>query len=77
MRLKKLRVVKNDRSPTGYNIMRGDDGGVPATFYEIDLWKLYIEALDMAVRIRKCLSQESAAIDAAGRNSVVEGKGKS
>jgi hypothetical protein len=67
--MKRLRVVKDSKSPTGYYITRGDSN-VPATDYEVRLWQMYIEALDLAVRIRNYLEKESL-----GHDSVAEGKG--
>jgi hypothetical protein len=49
---KKIRVVKNEDSPTGYYIISGTGNGVPATIFEVRLWNMYLEALDLAVRLR-------------------------
>jgi hypothetical protein len=49
---KKLRVVKDEESPTGYYIISGSGAGVPATNFEVRLWYMYVEALDLAKRLR-------------------------
>ncbi len=48
---KKIIVNRDDDSPTGYFVRYGEEG-VPATPYIIRLWHMYVEALDLAQRLR-------------------------
>lgn len=50
-RLKRLRVIKDDASISGYSIDYGGDY-VPATPSIIKIWHMYLEALDLAQRLR-------------------------
>lgn len=68
MKAKKLRVVKDENSPTGYYILSGGGSGVPATNFEVRLWHMYLEALDLAARLRDELNRE--------QGSAAEGKDK-
>ena len=54
----KLRVVKDSKSPTGYYIISGTSPGVPANNFEVRLWNMYIEALDLAYRLRNELQSK-------------------
>jgi hypothetical protein len=56
---KKLRVVKDENSPTGYYIVSGNGSGVPATIFEVRLWFMYLEAMDLARRLREELDKWS------------------
>ena len=54
---KRLVVTKDENSPTGYWIKSGNGQGMMATLYEVRLWNMYLEALDLAKRLREELDR--------------------
>ncbi|OFY38265.1 MAG: hypothetical protein A2Z69_02370 [Bacteroidetes bacterium RBG_13_44_24] len=55
-KVKPIKVVEDNNSPTGYTVICGTGHGVPATNFEIRLWLMYNQAMETVRKLESTLN---------------------